>query len=123
MLSESSLQVGSNELERNEFTAHGLLVTSIITGILRHFSHNGCGTIFRRFHLNLSTAVPGVWQRVEGKRLLPATLRQLTATWKPGLGAKPMYASLVRKGTEILKDALLILIISNPSYLIENKQH
>ena len=30
------------------------------------------------------TAVPGAWQMEDDRRLPPATLRHLTAIWKPG---------------------------------------
>ena len=59
------------------------LVTGIVTGILRRFSHDGCGTIFRRFHLNRFTAVPRAWQMEDCRRLPSATLRDLKAIWRP----------------------------------------
>ena len=46
-----------------------LLVTVIVTGVLRYSSHDRCGTIFRSFHLIRSTAVPKARQMVAGRRL------------------------------------------------------
>ena len=55
------------------------LVTGVVTGISRHFSDDGCGTIFKTFPVDLifnrSAAVPGAWQMEDSRRLPPATLR------------------------------------------------
>ena len=62
MLTESSLQVGSKELERNEFTAHGLRCNAMITRggqILNNCMSSGKNQRARQEPMgNLPTRVP-----------------------------------------------------------------
>ena len=51
------------------------VVTGSVTGILRLFWHDNCGTRIRGFHLNHSTAIPGAWHMEDGRKLPPAALR------------------------------------------------
>ena len=41
------------------------LVTGIVTGILRHFSHDGCGTIFKTFPFKSFDS--GTWDMADGR--------------------------------------------------------
>ena len=64
-----------------------ILVTGIVPGILRHLSHDGCDKIFK--------TVPGAWQMEDGRRLPLATLRHLTAIWKPGFKKSLVFTNNV----------------------------